>query len=56
MFVKLTSGFAQLTMISQNLILQGFCIPGNKLCKPEVTFAIHHEQINIYPTNQMKYL
>lgn len=50
-FVRLNSGFgnvckinfrvAQLAMISRNLILQGFCIPGSKLCKPEVTFAIH---------------
>ena len=41
MFVKLTSGFERVMLISRNLILQGFLKSGSKSCKPEVTFAIH---------------
>ena len=33
-------------LISRNLILQGFLKSGSKSCKPEVTFAIHHQPLS----------
>lgn len=41
MFVKLTSGFAGIPLVSRNLVLQELWRTGSKSCKLEVTFAIH---------------
>ena len=42
MFVKLTSGFSMVALLSRNLVLQDCWETGSKSCKLEVTFAIHH--------------
>ena len=41
MFVKLTSGFAGIPLVSRNLVLQELWRTGSKSCKLEVTFAIY---------------
>lgn len=41
MFVKLTSGFSMVALLSRNLVLQDCWETGSKSYKLEVTFAIH---------------
>ena len=45
MFVKLTSGFAGIPLVSRNLVLQELWRTGSKSCKLEVTFAIYLGEI-----------
>ena len=55
MFVKLTSGFAGIPLVSRNLVLQELWRTGSKSCKLDVTFAIHlnaDDSIPIYIISQ----